>query len=204
MILLATLFACAPVRVGGIVDGEPVRGASDAIFDTVDVDYGWFGSWRGTIVLLTEFPDACEVYEALYDVEPTSCDDLCEEYIEVVEAHGLRADHYWSTVIAINTASGEEGTFDLDQDLGDEEFALGLYDYDNVPLQGADACEEACKDEDLLVPDIEEGEDGELEIDRADHDVVQGRFEVEFGGDDRLDGAFSARPCDMDDWTGLY
>jgi hypothetical protein len=197
---LGGLAGCGPVRVGGQIDGEGIGGARDAIWDTLSVEFGPF-SYELTTIVLTDFPDACGTYGAFLEAARSEfgCDDVCEEYLGLAEERGLSHDAYWSTVLAVNTSEGQVGTFDLDAELGEGEFDVSFNDYDAVPLHDPGACEAACEAGELLVPEAEAGQDGELELE-VDEDLLLGRFTVSFGGDDGLDGRFVAEPCDMGDW----
>jgi hypothetical protein len=197
---LALLAGCSPVRVGGQIDGEGIGGARDAIWDTLSVELGPL-SYEVTTIVVTDFPDACATYRAFFEAARSEfgCEDVCEEYVGVAEERGLTRDAYWATLLVVNTSDGRSGTFDLDADLQQGEFEATFNGYDGAPLQEPAACEDTCEDGELLVPDTEAGEDGELELE-ADGDLLRGQFTLSFGGDDGLDGRFVAEPCDMGEW----
>lgn len=197
--LAATAVGCGPARVGGSIDGDHVGGARDAIYDRVSVDLGFLGDYEVTILILTDFPDACATYESFYDDAIDTCDNVCESYTVLAEELHLNQESYWSTVITVNTSDGTDGEFDYDADIGEGEFAAGFFAYDAVPLRDAGDCEDTCNDGELLVPDIDDGESGELELTEHD-DQITGKFDVAFGGEDRVGGTFNASPCDMSDW----
>lgn len=197
VLLLAA--ACSPVGVSGSIDGARVGGARDAIYDTVGVDIPFLGDIEVTIVILTDFPDACATFESFYDEAIGTCDDVCEEYTQLQQELHLNQEGYWSTVLTVNTSDGTDGTFTFDTNPDDGEFAAGYNAYDAVPLRDAGDCEDACDDGELLVPDSEGAEEGELEM-AAKDDRLTGKFDVNFGGEDGLRGSFSAAPCDMGDW----
>jgi hypothetical protein len=131
-------------------------------------------------------------------VSEFGCDDVCEEYVALAEEHGLSDDH-WTTLLSVNTTDGRSDTFELDQDLQEGEFVASFNGYDTAPLHDPGQCEDTCEDGDLLVPEVDQGQDGELELEE-DGDLLRGRFGLSFGGDDGLDGRFVAEPCDMADW----
>ena len=57
------------------------------------------------------------------------------------------------------------------------------------------------EENDLLDPEVDDGEDGDLELFGEDDDHLKGRFEIDMGGDDALKGRFTAEHCDMSDWV---
>jgi hypothetical protein len=200
--LLVVLAACSPASVRGQVDGEGVGGARDAIWDELSIDLGPLGEYSVTAVILTDFPEACAVFEGFYeDAFQLSCDDVCDEYLELAQTYDLDREAYWSLSLSINTSDGFEGTFDFDRELGDDEFVADYSAWDATPLQDAGVCEDTCEDGDLLDPDTDEGEDGTLELEGIDdEDVLRGQFETSFGGEDGLQGSFRATRCDMSEW----
>ena len=200
-LLFTVLWGCGPASLSGEVDGGRVGGARDAVFDTYSLDLGPFGELDYAVVVLTDFADACEVLEAYTDAFEGDCEERCEGYVDVTEEFGLGAESYWSFSMTLNVSDGEEGEFDLDTELGDGEFVASFSSWDARPLQDQDSCEESCKDNELFDADEEEGEDGRVEITRAETDLMSGRFDVELGGDEGLGGSFDARPCDTEDWA---
>lgn len=198
---ILALVGCGPVRVGGSIDGEGVGGAKDAIWDKLSLAFGPF-AYELTVVVVTDFPDACGTYGHFLEVgrEAFGCDDVCESYVALADERGLHREAYWSTVLSINTSEGQTGTFDHDAGLQEGEFDAAFNDYDAAPLRDLGACEDACEDGDLLVPEVEGAKGGQLELE-ADGDLLVGRFEVSFGGEDGLDGRFVAEPCDMTEWV---
>lgn len=202
--LTLCLGACSPASVRGQIDGDNVGGARSAFFDTVDFDFGVLGSIEYVVVAITDLPNGCDVLEDLYTtVEPT-CDDVCDAYIDIVEDNKIKQDDYFILWMVANTEDGDEGEFDFDEELGDEEFTASYSAFDAAPLYDAGDCEDECEDGDLLDADIEDGKDGTLVIKKSDSDVVIGNFDVDFGGDDRLTGSFKAEECDMSDWIWFF
>lgn len=204
LVSLSSLFvACGPAHLGGSIDGDGVGGARDAFYDTVGVDLGPLGEYELLIVLVTDFADGCEVFEEISNTLEPACDERCDDYLDIAETYHLRSDRFWSTTFSVNTSDGVDRTFDYDTDLGDGEFTTSFSGWDGAPLQDAAACEEACEDGDLLAPEVDDGDDGELELEE-DGDLIRGRFDVSFGGDDGLSGSFAAHPCDMGDWVPFF
>ena len=194
--LAALLMGCGPVSVSGVVDGERVGGARSAIFDNLEL----FGT-DTVLVLLTDIPDACKTYEEIFEALATdTCDDRCDNLKDVADER-LGRKGYWSVVIGSFTTGSVEDTYDYEQAPGNDEFNLLYQSWDVQPLYDTNSCEEECEDGDLLDPDEETGNSGELEIVEYDSkDFVKGRFEVDMGGDEELRGSFNAEHCDMVDW----
>jgi hypothetical protein len=192
------LAACGPASVGGRVDGERVGGARDAFYDRLSLDFGPFGELEYLVVMLTDFDEGCAVFEEFFDIVEFSCDDLCDDYVAVADEYRLD-DRQWSLAFVVNTSDGVDGAFDLDGRLGDGEFTASFSSWDTGPLRDPGTCEAACEDEDLLDSDVDTGEDGTLELEQ-DGDRLGGRFALDLGGEDRLEGSFTATECDMADW----
>lgn len=199
--LLCLVAACGPAHLGGTVDGEPVGGARDAFYDSLSVDLGPL-SYDAHVVVITNFADGCEVFEEFTETFEPNCEERCEAYLEIAETYHLRGESLWSATLYANTSDGVDAEFDLDPAVGDGEFSASFAIWDGEPLQDVDACEEACKDNELLESDVEDGEDGVLTLEEGD-ELLRGRFEVDFGGDDAVSGSFAARPCDMENWIGI-
>lgn len=202
-LVFLSLVGCGPAALHGAIDGEPVGGARDAFYDTVGVDLGPLGEYELLIVMLTDFADGCEVIEELSEAGGPGCDERCEDVVDVAEDHGLRGDRFWSTTFSVNTSDGVDREFDYDSDLSDGEFTASFSAWEGAPLQDPAICEDSCEDGELLVADTEDGEKGELEL-AQDGEILRGRFDVGFGGDDGARGSFAARPCDMAEWTDIF
>lgn len=199
--LVGLLGACGPASVSGVVDGQGVGGARDALYDTLELDFGPLGELNVMLVIVTDIPQACDVYEEFFETVEPNCESRCDDYMGIARDY-LGSKEYWSLTISAVSNGSFENTYDYEDDqLDDEEFALGFARYDAEPLYDADACEDACQDGDLLVPDEETGNGGDLEITAYESgDYVKGRFDVDMGGDERLRGSFTAAHCDMVDW----
>ncbi len=198
----AGLWGCGPASVSGVVDGDSVGGARSAVYDTIELDFGAFGEANFMVVMLTDVPDACEVFEDFYTKIEPNCEDTCDNYRDVAEEF-LGSKSYWRTDLLVLANGSFETDYDYEEDvLGSDEFQLNFYRYDAEPLYDADACEDTCLDSELLAPDRESGNGGRLEIVEFDStdDFVRGKFEVDMGGDEDLRGSFRAEHCDMGDW----
>lgn len=194
---LTILAACGPASVSGEVDGDRIGGARDAIYDTVE-----FGPFELMVVVITDFPDACTVYEEFWETIEPNCDDRCDDYRDIAEDY-LGGKDYWSLALAIVPGGSFEDEYDYEPDIpGEDEFNLAFRKYDVEPLYDADDCEDARQDGELLLPDLENGNDGDLEILLYDDDdeIVKGRFEVDMGGEEALRGSFTATECNMVEW----
>lgn len=191
---------CGPARLSGQIDGDPVGGARDAYFDTIEISIPFLGSFDYQVIVLTDFPDGCETVSDVSDAYDFGCDEICDELVPVAEEHGLREDEYWTTTLVANVSDGVDGMFDYDQELNEAEFTASFSTWDTRAIHDQAACEEACLDGDLLAATGEDGEDGELELELSDDgEVLAGRFDVDFGGDDQLSGRFNATACDTRD-----
>jgi len=197
--LTSVVCACSPASIHGQIDGDPVAGARSAIFDTIDLDFGVLGSIEQLVIILTSVPDACEALDDLYSISELGCDDICDEIVDMGEDYSFNQDEYYTITIVANTEDGEEGEFDFDDKLQDEEFTADYFAFDATAFQDSDECEDQCEDGDLLDGDLEDGDDGVLTIKKSDGDVVAGKFEIEFGSDE-LKGSFRATECNMSDW----
>ncbi len=198
------LCACSPASIHGTIDGDPVQRARSAFFDTIDLDFGVLGSLEYTIIVVTNVPEGCDVMEEMYSTVELTCDGLCDAYIDTYEDFNMHKDEYYTLWMTLNTGDGDEGEFDFDDDLGEEEFTADYSSWDARPLQDAGECEDECEDGDLLDADVEDGDDGLLEIKSADSDTVVGRFDIEFGGSEELKGSFKASECDMEEWSIFF
>ena len=199
--LVLALSACGPASVTGVVDGERIGGARDAIFDTVELDFGFLGEVNILVVILSDIPNSCEVYEEFFETIEPDCEERCDDYEKIAQDY-LGAKEYWQ----INLTAVNRGSFEDDYDyeegqLENDEFQLNFLRYDAEPLYDTKACEDECLDGDLLVGDQETGNGGELEITEYDSkDFVKGKFQVDMGGDEDVQGAFTADYCNMSEW----
>lgn len=197
---LALTTACGPASVSGVVDGDRIGGARDAIYDTLELDFGVFGEVNAMAIIVTDFPNSCEVFEAFFETIEPDCDDRCDEYRGIAEEF-LGGRDYWALSLVLISGGSYEDTYDYEPDqIGEDEFQLVFNKYDTEPLYEASTCEDACEDAELLVPDVENGNGGELEILVEDGDIVKGRFDVDMGGEEDLRGSFTATECNMAEW----
>jgi hypothetical protein len=155
-----------------------------------------------SVVVVTDVPDACEVFLAMDDAEETSddCEELCASYLQIADDHDLDEDEYWSVMFTVNTNDGAVGGFDY-ADLADEtdEFTAIYSRLDARDLVDQATCESACEDQELLTSEDELPDDGSLELEEVDDEQLPGTFTLEFGGTDLLEGSFDADPCDVEE-----
>ena len=197
--LLLALAACGPASVSGSVDGERVGGARDAFYDELVIDLGPLGEFTFVAVFVSDIPDACQVFEEVFETIEPVCDDRCDEYIDIADTFGLGHDEYWALAMVFSADGSIDGEYDYDADLSEDEFTAAISRYDTSVLQDAGTCEDACEDGELLLPDDEDGNSGVAELER-DGDELKGSFDIDLGGDDRLKGSFRATECDITDW----
>jgi hypothetical protein len=188
------------------VDGDRVGGASDAFYETIEVDLGGLVQFNWLIIMITDFGEGCDVFEEIFETVESNCDDLCDEYVDIAEAFKLQSRDYWTfTMIAVNDNDDFEGEFDYDDEPFEEEFTATFSTFDVAPLLDHGDCEDECEDLDLLESDDELGDRGDLEITHWDEgDTITGRYEVEFGGDEGVKGGFKAEHCNMKDWLWFF
>lgn len=201
IVLLAALSACGPASVSGVVDGQRVGGARSAIFDALELDFGPFGEVNVLVVVLSDIPNSCDVFEDFFETIEPNCEDRCDEYTDIAQ-DALGAKEYWQmNLTAVSTGSFED-EFDYEEgQLENDEFNLNFLRYDAEPLYDSGDCEDECQDGDLLVADQETGNGGDLEITEYDSkDFVKGRFQVDMGGDEDVQGSFTAEYCNMGEW----
>ncbi len=200
---LLFLTACGPASVSGVVDGERVGSAQDAFFDVVELDFGIFGEVNFLVVVLTDVPDACDVYQDVFAGNFQTCEDRCDTYVQIGE-DTLGKDSYWSTTLIAHSDGDFIREYEYDEDLGEDEFTLGFARIDTTAMYDQATCEEACRDGELLEADNETGNDGVLDIkDFVSGDSASGNFNVDMGNDEGLRGSFTAHECDTSAWLFL-
>ena len=200
---LLFLTACGPASVSGHVDDERVGSARDAFFDVVEFDAGIFGEVNFLVVVISDIPDACEVYQDVFADAFQTCEDRCDDYTQLAE-DALGKDSYWSTTLVAHSDGDFVREYDYDADLGSDEFSLGFARLDATPMYDQDTCESSCEDGELLDADNETGNSGGLEIvEYVRDESVKGNFEVDMGSEEQLKGSFKAHKCDTSSWLFL-
>jgi hypothetical protein len=203
MVLAAALglAACNDVDVDGTIDGQEVGGARSAIFGDIDFDIPFIGSIEYTAILLSDVPDACDVFTKMVDAEDAAddCEELCTSYLQIADEHDIEPEEYWSLQLTVNTNDGAVGSFDFSEIAGEtDEFSAFFTRVDGTQIADQAACEAACEDGELLESEEEIPDDGTLELAEVDGDELPGEFTLEFGGTDLLEGSFDADPCDLE------
>lgn len=203
MLGLLFLTACGPASVSGRVDDVRVGSARDAFFDVVELDAGIFGEVNFLVVVISDIPDACDVYQDVFADAFQTCGDRCDDYTQIAE-DALGNDSYWSTTLVAHSDGDFVREYEYDTDLGADEFTLGFSRLDTTPMYNQNTCESACEDGDLLNADNETGNDGGLKIvDYVRDASVKGSFDVDMGSGERLKGSFKAHKCDTSSWLFL-
>lgn len=202
-LLVLGLVACDANSIDGTVDGTEVGGARDAVWDEVEVEIPFAGSYSVTTVIMTDFPDSCAVFEGFSEAEDDAddCEELCEGYLAVVDEFGLDPEDHWSLSFLINTSENGTGDFDF-ADIPEEDEFSGYFTFvRGEDLLDQSACEDACEDGELLgdEDDFEAIEDGTVTLEEVEDGELPGSFAVEFGGTDLLEGSFRAEACDLED-----
>ena len=201
---LALSTACSSTSVRGEVDGTPAVGARTAIFDTIEVNLFGFG-FESTIVMLSDIPNGCEVFEELTRVRTADCVDTCTDLGSVGNDY-LGRDDYWATYIVLNPYDDHVGTYVYDSGLqGEGEFTTTFSALDFSEVYNQESCEDECfANNALITMDDEESDAGTVTIEAFENNVeLQGDFEIEFPGDESLRGTFKAEHCNLEDlFTG--
>lgn len=218
--VLLVLGGCANT-MSGTLDGQKVGPARSAIFDEAEMSmsipgFGELVSLQVVQVFVSGFPDACALYDRMYDIEYSSCEETCEDLHEIA-VDLLGSDEYWTLSMtlfpedAVDTAYSEGDPLDdlsLDDidwwnldDLtlsGNDTFTAGASLWDVASWYDLAACETACEDDPTVVEDDELAEAGEVEVKKfVEDDRVKGDYVVDFGGGDVIRGAFDAEYCDL-------
>ena len=209
---VAGLVGCAAVGVAGLggctseasvrgqVDGEEVRGGSDAYFDTIEADLGVV-TVSLTVIAVTDFRNACDVFEGFLDNEETSCPERCEDYLEVVDELGVSTSGGWQVTMLANTSGGKVGSYDHQAIPAIvDTFSASYATYDTEALSDQEACERACEGGAIIDGDDVSARGGDLEIEEESEDRLIGSFVLDMEGSDTLEGSFRAKPCDTSDW----
>ncbi len=207
--------------MSGTLDGQKVGPARSAIFDEAEMSmsipgFGELVSMQVLQVFISGFPDACALYDRVYDVSYGSCEETCEDLYEIA-VDLLGHDEYWALSMtlfpedAVDTAYTEGGPLDdlsLDDidwwnldDLtltGNDTFTAGASLWDVSAWYDLAACEAACEDDPSVMEDDELAETGEVEVGKFVEDSkLKGNYVLDFGGGDVIRGAFDAEYCDL-------
>ncbi len=197
---LALSTACSSTSVSGEVDGTPANGARSAIFDNIQ----FFGI-ETTVLLISDMPDGCEVFEELTRVRVADCVDTCTDLGSVGDEF-LGRDDYWVANIALNPYDDHIGTYAFDGGLNSEgEFSMTFSALDFSEVYNQESCEDECfANNELIGSDDEESDGGTITVDAFENNVeMTGDFEIDFPGDERLQGRFKAEHCNLEDlFTG--
>jgi len=195
---LAMLVGCSGDKATGTINGEPVSGAKDAIFDRVEV--------LGVEVLvlwITDTADSCQAFEDVLSARTIRCEDTCEELGEAADAW-FSGDDFWTINTTIHAASelASEYTHEDDVIPTEGKFAASYAKWTASLWGDYDACIDECRELDPLTEaELTVAQDGVFEITDGDDENLSGTFDIGFGGDDQLSGRFTATRCSMVDWV---
>ncbi len=89
-VVLLAACGCAN-SMSGTLDGQKVGPARSAIYDEAEMSmsvpgFGELVSLQVLRVFVSGFPDACALYDRIYDVDYTSCEETCEDLHEIAAA----------------------------------------------------------------------------------------------------------------------
>ena len=211
-VLLLAAGGCAN-SMSGTLDGQKVGPARSAIYDEAEMSmsipgFGDLVSLQVLQVFVSGFPDACALYDRVFDVDFTSCEESCEDLHDIA-VDLLGHDEYWALSMTLFPEDAVEAEYtegDLldDLDLGDlsltgnDTFTAGVSLWDVSAWYDLGACEAACEDDPDVIDDDEAAESGELEVTKFVADSqLNGDYVVDFGGGDVIRGAFDAEYCDL-------
>ena len=190
---------CGPTKVSGKVDGSGVGGPKSAIYDTIEITLGPLGTHISGLVIITDFADACNVYEDFFDTIEPVCEDRCNAYMRFADDY-LGRDEYWSLTFHFEADGDIVDNFDFNSVPFSDEFSAGFGRWDTSTLGDLDACISACTDNELLEFESDDADNGSFAIESEAGEVITGIFDLGFGGEDALEGTFEAQRCDMWDW----
>jgi hypothetical protein len=199
--------------MSGTLDGQKVGPARSAIYDEAEMSmsvpgFGELVSLQVLRVFVSGFPDACALYDRIYDVDYTSCEETCEDLHEIA-ADLLGHDEYWALSMTLFPEDAVEAEYtegDLLDDLslddltltGNDTFSAGASLWDVSAWYDLAACEAACEDDPAVIDDEDVAETGELEVNKFVADSkLKGDYVLDFGGGDVIRGAFDAEYCDL-------
>ena len=204
--LFLALAACSTASVSGSVGGEPVSNPSSAVYDTYTVETP-FGDVGLMALAVTDIKDFCTVGDELLSNIELDCAEQCEDYVRIAD-ESLGADGYYNLVFIANFDPDRvEGEFRLGGQIpAENEFRTDLSRFDTSQLDDEEGCVEWCEAGNPVVPTTDSAAtSGSFTVETydADKEIVEGSFELAFGGDD-LTGAFKAERCDaISGWYGL-
>ncbi len=189
--LLAALAACT--TMDGTMEGEDVRGAQDAFYDTELYQIGAF-RYRIFAVLVTSAYDGCEGLEALEEAEGT-CSILCGDLHELALEH-LTGDTLWTLSLLFATTTEVEQDYEWNDATSEASFSASLTRTDTTALFDPEACEELCGEDRQLMPSeswTATGGSGTIKHWKED-EGLRGRYEATFRHGE-VEGRFDASFC---------
>ncbi len=220
ILALLAVAGCANT-MSGTLDGQKVGPARSAIFDEAEMSLtlpglGDLVSLQVIQVFVSGFPDACALYDRVYDVEYTSCEETCEDLHEIA-VDLLGHDDYWALSMTLFPEDAVEAAYSEGSPLDDLSLDdIDWFDLGDLTLQGNDtfsatagrwdvstwydvaACEAACEDDPAIIEEDELAEEGEVQVKKFVADSkLKGDYVVDFGGGDVIRGAFDAEYCDL-------
>ncbi|MFT7521023.1 MAG: hypothetical protein ACI9MC_003174 [Kiritimatiellia bacterium] len=195
LILGLALAACNGANISGEVQGEPVRGARNAIFDQADVNIPLIGSQKWLLLIVTDLPDACRVYTELADNVEFTCEESCEDLGRIAQ-QDLGADDYWTLNLTIIADPARvDGTFTQASVPGSNQFSGTFTRWQTAHLYDEATCLQTCQDKGALPSDTTSVGGGTTLVDKYEsNDTLNGSFDLVLDGD-TIDGSFSAKPC---------
>jgi len=210
LVILTAAALCAmsgcPNVMKGMVDDQQIGPARSAIFDTIDTGYpdvGVDGNLFWLVISGLSAADACDAMKDSLDIEGETCEDICEQTVEMAEQYFSQPE-YWAIDLTLVPLSGEAVTVYEEGDgwdfLGEEPvFSGGISYIDSAEAKDVDACIEQCEEMEGDSDDWWEADGGSVEVtEYTEEESMAGDFDVDFDGDP-VTGSFQAAFCDFTD-----
>lgn len=205
ILAILSLTACG-VSVSGEVDGEPVGGAREAVFDEVEINLGPLGDFKTMAVMITDVKDSCRVYDTINDQTSVGCEARCAD-LSAVANEDLGADDYFQILLVLTADPDRvEGDFSFVGGVpGEDAFTGSFARFDVSALYDEQGCIDTCEAGNPIVEsNPEDASGGALTVNGYESgEGIRGSFDLEFGAES-VDGSFNAKRCDnISSWIGL-
>ncbi|MCK6522092.1 hypothetical protein L6R49_11680 [Myxococcota bacterium] len=193
---LLGLFTACSESVSGTVDGEPVRGARQSYYHIETYEIPFVGEFPLLILLTSDVGGSCEVFDTIYSSATGSCEETCEDLAEANS--DIPGGAHWNLIFTAILDDDILGKYELTgSEFEIEGFSAGYSAWNGADLTDEATCEDQCEDGDGIFDGLTGPDDGELMLeDYAEGEALGGQFNLDFDGDNALEGSFSAQPCE--------